>query len=173
MSMLSEFIDKTVNGVREHTVPIGKSVEQKVGENIPQTVKDTAVRAGQDVKQYAETTVRGAQEVHEQLRQEHYREATSAPVFGRPRKPTANIYRYGGVGSGGGAPDFGIGQNPVNFSNGGTTVNTTRLHGFGAMQEGCMFGSLSGLSGKSFGMNDGRLNFTKAVYERNRKKEKK
>jgi len=169
--MLSEFIDKTVNGVKSQTQPIGKSVEQKISENIPQTVKDTAVRAGQDVKQYAETTVRGAQEVHEQLRQEHYREATTAPIFGRPRKPTANIYRYSGVGSGGGgSPNFGIGQNPVNFSNGGTTVNTAHLHGFGAMQPGGMFGSLSGLSGKTFGLNDGKLNFTQKLYEKNKKK---
>lgn len=174
MSVVSDFIDKTVNGVREHTVPIGKSVEQKVSENIPQSVKDAATHAGQDVKQYAETTKRGAMEVHEQLRQEHYRQATSAPVFGRPRPTRTNIYRYNGVGSGGGggAPDFSIGGGHVNFSNGGSVVNTAHLHGFGAMQPGGMFGSLSGLSGKSFGMNDGRLNFTRATFEKNRKKKK-
>lgn len=176
MSMVSDFIDRHVNGVRQVTQPIGKSVEQKVSENIPQTVKDTAVRAGQDVKQYAETTKRGAMEVHEQLRQEHYRQATSAPVFGRPRPTRATIYRYGGVGNGGGgpggAPDFSIGNNHINFSTGGSVVNTAHLHGFGAMQPGGMFGSLSGLSGKSFGMNDGRLNFTRATFEKNRKKKK-
>jgi hypothetical protein len=38
-----------------------------------------------------------------------------------------------------------------------------------AMVPGGMFGSLSGLSGKTFGMNDGKLNFTKIFYEKNKK----
>jgi len=171
MGALSDFIDKTVNG-GEHTVPIGKGVEQKIAENIPQRVKDTAVRAGEDLRQYAETTRQGAIEVHEQLRQEHYRQATSAPVFGRPRPTRVNLYRYTGVGSsggGGGAPNFAIGGGHVNFSSGGSAVNTAHVHGFGAMQPGGMFGSLSGMSGKTFGMNDGKLNFTQATFLKNRK----
>ena len=99
---------------------------------------------------------------------------TSAPAFSRPRKQTANIYRYGGIGSGGGGrPDFVIGQNPVIFSNGGSTVNTAHLHGFGAMQPGGMFGSLYGLSAPAFGMVDGRLNFTQSVMAKNQKSGKK
>jgi len=173
MGAVSDFIDKTVNGVREHTVPIGKGVEQKIAENIPQRVKDTAVRAGEDLRQYAETTRQGAMEVHEQLRREHYRQATSAPVFGRPRPTRVNLYRYNGVGSGGGggggSPDFSIGGGHVNFSSGGSAVNTAHVHGFGAMQPGGMFGSLSGVSGKTFGMNDGKLNFTQATFLKNKK----
>jgi hypothetical protein len=41
-----------------------------------------------------------------------------------------------------------------------------------AMAPGGIFGSLSGISGKTFGMNDGKLNFTRATFEKNRKKKK-
>jgi hypothetical protein len=40
------------------------------------------------------------------------------------------------------------------------------------MAPGGIFGSLSGLLGKTIGMNDGKLNFTRAIYEKNRKEKK-
>jgi len=148
----------------QHVEPIGVN---------PVSVSRVLAGVGHGATNAADAMSQGAERAYQEKMKGHGG-GLPAPGIKGGRRSTASIFRYNGVcGTPAGSPDFSVGNYPVNFSNGGSTVNTAHLHGFGAMQRGGMFGSLSGLSGKSFGMNDGRLNFTKAVYERNRKKEKK
>jgi len=120
------------------------------------------------------------------------------PEFGRPRATRATIYRYDGIqhpADRGHRPDFGLGHGTVNFAGGsaiphgaargsgvpfgtGSAVNTMHVHGFGSTgHTGTLFGGsftpLGGaLGGKTFGMNDGKLNFTQMAFNRNRKEKK-
>lgn len=145
---------------------------EPIGVN-PVSVSRVLAGAGHTATNAADAMRQGAERVRQEKLKGHGG-GLSAPAFNRPRPTRANIFRYHGVGNGGrgsgGAPNFGIGNNPVNFSSGGSAVNTAHLHGFGAMQPGGMFGSLSGLSGKTFGMNDGKLEFTKPKLGTKKKK---